>query len=215
MDTFVLDLPKDTKIASFELSNGHYVTFEEYLDFDVDGAWLEWEDGKVIGFMPNNLQHQLILGFLITVVGLFVGKHDLGEIVQAGYAMKLEPQRRGREPDLVFVRKENSDRLYQKYLNGAADMAVEIISPESVERDRKIKFAEYATAGIEEYWLIDPTRSEAEFYRLGDDRFYHPITVENGVFRSEVLPGFFLRAEWLWQEKPSAIAALKELELFG
>lgn len=149
------------------------------------------------------------------VVGLFVEVHDLGQIVQAGYAMKLEPQRRGREPDLVFIRNENADRLLQKYLNGAADIAVEIISPESVERDRKTKFAEYASAGIEEYWLIDPKRSEAEFYRLGDDRCYHLLPLDDGIFRSEMLPGFFLRVEWLWQDKPSAIAALKELELFG
>lgn len=213
MDTFVLDLPKNMTVASFELMNGHYITFEEYLEIDVEGASLEWVDGKVIGFMANNLQHQRIIGFLMTTMNLFAEINNLGEVVQAGYAMKLEEQKRGREPDLVFVSKENTEILTHKYLNGAADIAVEIVSPESVERDHKTKFAEYETAGIKEYWLIDPERREAEFYRLQADGFYHPADISGGVFHSEVLPGFFLRVEWLWQENPPTVEALKELKL--
>lgn len=213
METVVLELPKNTFIGAFELKNGHYITFEEYLEMDVEGAYLEWEDGKVIGFMPNNLQHQLIIGFLMTVVGLFVEIHDSGRLIQAGYAMKLEPQRRGREPDLIFVSKENADLLKPTHLNGAADIAVEIVSPESVERDREIKFKEYEAAGIREYWLIDPERKQAEFYRLSESGFYQLVNLADGVFHSEVLPGFFLRVEWLWQENLPTVSALKELNL--
>ena len=150
---------------------------------------------------------------MIKVLGLFVEIHNLGEVVQAGYAMKLEAQRRGREPDLVFVSKENAKILKQKYLDGAADIAVEIVSPESVERDRQTKFAEYETAGIKEYWLIDPERRQAEFYRLNADGFYQRTLVPDGIFRSEVLPTFHLRVEWLWQEPLPTLAALKELNL--
>lgn len=213
METFVLDLPNDTTIASFELMNGHYIAFDEYLEMDVEGAYLEWIDGKVIGFMPNNLEHQQIMGFLMTVVGLFVETHDLGKVIQAGYAMKLEPQRRGREPDLIFVRKENAELLKHKYLNGAADIVVEIVSPESVERDRKIKFVEYEIAGITEYWLIEPGREQAEFYRLDEKGFYQLVNTPDGVFHSQVLPGFFLLTKWLWEENVPAIKALKKLNL--
>ena len=213
METFVIDLPKNTMIASFELMNGHYITFDEYIEMDVEGAFLEWVDGKVIGFMSNNLHHQRILRFLATVMGLFVEVHGLGEVVHAGYAMKLEVQRRGREPDLIFVSKKNAEILKHKYLDGAADIAVEIVSPESVERDRKIKFSEYGAAGIKEYWLIDPECQTAEFYRLGENGFYKLIETSDGVFKSEVLPGFFLSISWLWQEPLPTLAVLKELDL--
>lgn len=213
METFVLDLPKNTTVASFELMNGHYITFEEYLEMDVEGASLEWIDGKVIGFMSNNLQHQQIIGFLMTVMGLFVEIHDLGEVVQAGYAMKLEEQRRGRESDLVFVSKQNARMLTHKYLDGAADIAVEIISPESVERDCQTKFAEYEAAGVKEYWLIDPKEKRAEFYFLNDEGVYRPADISGGAFRSEVLPGFALRVEWLWGKNLPTVGALKELNL--
>ena len=213
METFVLDLPDNMTVASFELMNGHYITFDEYLEMDVECASLEWVDGKVIGFMANNLQHQRIIGFLEKVMGLFAEIHDLGEVVQAGYAMKLEVQKRGREPDLVFVAKENAETLTHKYLNGAADIAVEIVSPESVERDHNIKFGEYEKAGIKEYWLIDPQAKRAEFYRLGEEGFYRLVEASDGVFRSEVLPEFFLRVEWLWRERLPTLEALKELNL--
>ncbi len=213
METFVVDLPENTMIASFELMNGHYITFDEYLEMDVEGASLEWIDGKVIGFMANNLQHQEIIGFLLTIMKLFVEMHDMGKVVQAGYAMKLEDQKRGREPDLVFVSKKNAEMLKQKYLDGAADIAVEIVSPESVERDNKTKLGEYEKAGIKEYWLIDPESRQAEFYRLQDNGFYRLADISDGTFRSEVLPGFFLRVEWLWRKNLQTIDALKELNL--
>lgn len=213
METFILDLPKNYEVGLFELMNVNYITFEEYLEIDVEGAYLEWVDGKVIGFKPNNLQHQLIIGFLMKVLGLFVEIHNLGEVVQAGYAMKLEPQRRGREPDLVFVSKENLEILTHKYLNGAADIAVEIVSPESVERDNKTKFGEYEKAKIKEYWLIDPEKKQAEFYCLSESGFYQLVDTTDGVFYSEIVQGFFLRVEWLWQKQPPTLAALKELNL--
>ena len=185
----------------------------DYLKLDVEGALLKWVDGKVIGFKSRNLSHQEIAGFLMVLMSLYVEKNDLGEVVQAGYAMKLEAQKRGREPDLVFVGKEKHDILKHEYLNGAADIAVEIISPESIERDRQTKFGEYEAAGVGEYWLIDPENQQAEFYRLDESGFYKLTETSEGVFHSEVLDGFFLRLEWLWQENPPTFEALRELNL--
>ena len=213
METFVIDLPGTYKIGTFEIRNGQYITFEDYLKLDVEGVYLEWIDGKVIGFEVNNLTHQRIIGFLLMVMRLFAETNNLGEVVQAGYAMKLEELKRGREPDLVFVSKKNFDRLAYNYLNGAADIAVEIISPESVERDTITKFTEYETAGIREYWLIDPEQKKADFYRLNADRFYKPVQISEGVFRSEVLDGFFLKIEWLWQNPSPTREAFQELNL--
>ena len=47
MNTFVIDLPEDSFVPRFEIANGRYITFEEYLQMDVEGARLEWVDGKV------------------------------------------------------------------------------------------------------------------------------------------------------------------------
>jgi Uma2 family endonuclease len=78
----------------------------------------------------------------------------------------------GREPDLLFVAQTNLERLKETYLDGPADLVVEIVSPEGVGRDRGVKFYEYAQGGVPEYWLIDPQTEWAEFYRL-EEGHYH------------------------------------------
>ncbi len=64
-----------------------------------------------------------------------------------------------------------------------------------------------------EYWLIDPLRERSEFYRLDAEGRYEVIFAgREGVYRSEVLPGFWLRVEWLWQEPlPHPLRVLGEI----
>ena len=57
-------------------------------------------------------------------------------------------------------------RFKENRLEGAADLVVEIISPESVDRDRDRKFYEYEQGGILEYWLIDPLRRWVDLSQL-------------------------------------------------
>jgi Uma2 family endonuclease len=130
---------------------------------------------------------------------VFVEQRDLGVVLSAPFQMKLE---RGREPDLLFVAQEHLERLKETYLDGPADLVVEIVSPgpDSVERDRGKKFYEYAQGGVPEYWLIDPQARWAEFYRLTEEHYRPAFSGEEGVYRSEALPGFWLRVKWLWQE---------------
>lgn len=64
---------------------------------------------------------------------------------------------------------------------------------------------------MKEYWLIDPQRRQVEFYSLGQNRTHHLILPENGVFRSGVLVGFWLRVDWLWQKPlPKVLDVLRE-----
>ncbi|MBA4185242.1 MAG: Uma2 family endonuclease [Acidobacteria bacterium] len=193
--------------------NRGYVTFEEYLEQSSDTRICEWVDGEIINMPGASFEHQNINSFLITVLRLFVDRKDLGVVVVSPFAMKLESQRRGREPDILFVGKEKTHLIKKNYLDGAADLAIEIISPESVGRDRGEKFVEYEAAKIKEYWLIYPERRQVEFYRLNSDGFYQLAPTPEGVFQSEILPEFFLRVAWLWQEPLPTIAALKELNL--
>lgn len=127
--------------------------------------------------------------------------------------MKPGPDLPGREPDLLFVATENLDRLQKNHLAGPADLAVEIISPESRARDRDEKFYEYEQAGIKEYWLIDPDRERAEFYRLDARGIYELVQLGDGVFESAVLPGK-LEPAWFWQEPlPPLLSILKLWQL--
>ena len=114
--------------------------------------------------------------------------------------MKTGKNLPGREPDILFVANEHLDLVKKNHLAGPADLAIEIVSPDSLTRDRGDKFVEYEKGGVKEYWLIDPIRESADFYYL-ENGVYRPITVSaDGIYQSKVLAGFWLRVEWLWQE---------------
>lgn len=190
------------------------LTWEEFLQYGDENTWAEWIDGRVIVLFSGSTQHQRIVGFLQTIMGTFAETHNLGEVFIAPYAMKLDPQRRGREPDVLFVSRERENIILPTFIDGAADLVVEVVSPESNERDRVDKFVEYEAAGVREYWLIDFTNRIAEFYQLDANGRYQLTQTTEGVFRSTVLPNFFIREEWLWQERPPTLIAMRELGVF-
>jgi Uma2 family endonuclease len=176
------------------------VSFEQFMAWADEDTHAEWVDGEIVLMAPSNVEHLDLIGFLYTVIGGYVRANDLGRVFFAGLLMRLRTRPSGREPDLVFIAAAHADRLRETYLDGPADLVVEIVSPDSVERDRVAKLAEYEAAGIPEYWLIDPLRRDAAFHRLGADGHYHlsPPDAE-GVYRSPVLAGFPLGVAWLWQ----------------
>ncbi len=190
------------------------ISYEDFLAWCDEDTWAEWVDGEVIMVSPASRRHQDIVRFLVNLLSLHVESHDLGTILIAPFQMKLGEDMPGREPDLLYVASAHLDRLKDTYLDGPADMVVEIISEESIGRDRGEKFVEYEAAGILEYWLIDPIREQAEFYRIGTDNHYHPAMPDEGIYHSETVGGFWLRISWLWQEPlPAVLEVCRELNL--
>lgn len=187
------------------------MSFEEFLKYD-EHTCAEWVNGEVIPMSPASDRHQNVSGFLESILRIYVESKHLGIIRSAPFLMRLN-QNTAREPDLLFLSNAHQDRLTPTYLNGPADLVVEIVSPDSLGRDRGDKFVEYEQAGIPEYWLIDPIRQHAEFYRLTNNH-YQTIALHKGIYHSKILPDFQLQESWLWQEPlPNVLDILKELNL--
>ena len=108
-----------------------------------------------------------------------------------------------REPDIVVILNGNTGRFAEQYFEGAPDLVVEIASPASRHTDRFVKYEEYETVGVPEYWLIDPDRQYAEFFQRDAAGLYRvAFSGAEGVYRSRVLEGFWLEVEWLWTRPP-------------
>ncbi len=191
------------------------LSYEEFLAWCGEDTWAEWIDGEVILLSPASRRHQELFGFLANLLSIYVQSHDLGTLLTAPFQMYLAALRRGREPDLLFIAKGRLPLLKETYLDGPADLVVELSSSESRLRDRGEKFAEYELAGVKEYWLIDLEERRADFYRLAEDGRYRLIELEpGGIYRSQVISGFWLKLEWLWQEPlPPVLKVLRELGL--
>jgi len=191
------------------------MTYEDYLDrFGEDGI-IEWANGEALIHMPPSTRHQNVGDFVLAVLRQYVEFLRLGQVLSAPFEMKLGEGKASREPDILFLARENLDRLTDQRLIGPADLAVEVVSPSTAAHDRATKFEEYQEAGVREYWLIDPRpgKDRVDFWVLGGDGCYRPVPLdENGIYRSTVVPGFWLDAGWLREPKlPEVLFTLAKI----
>lgn len=198
--------------ASPESQPGPRLTYEQFLEVVDEDTHAEWVDGRIEPLSPASVHHQSVGLFLVKIMSEFVDAHELGVVLYESFQMRTAPDMPGREPDILFVSESNRARLRDTFVDGPADLVVEIISPESLARDRGEKFAEYERGGVREYWILDPIRRQPEFFQRGEDGLFHAIAPNaEGIYRSAVLPGFYLRVGWLFETpRPRLLDVLRE-----
>jgi Uma2 family endonuclease len=102
------------------------------------------------------------------------------------------PNGKYREPDVMFLRKENFHLRSNRIWNGA-DLLMEIVSgdPKDRKRDYEDKLADYAAANVAEYWIVDFDHGTVTVHRLDGDRYtVHGEFASAQRATSVVLPGF-------------------------
>ena len=192
---------------------GRRMTEEEFVAWADEDTRAEWVDGEVIVMAPANFEHISIVDFVNGVMRIFAEERDLGDVYSEGTSrITWGESVRRRVPDVMFVSKDRRRLLRENHLEGPPDLAVEIVSPDSAARDWREKYLEYERAGVREYWVVDPMTRRVEAYALGEDRTYARIPEREGAFHSTVLPGFFLKQTWLFEERrPMTREVLKEM----
>ena len=175
----------------------------------------EWNSGRLERMpMTDYAQFRLYLWFLSLVKDYF-HVYPIGRMIglELGFRMALPGRTTIRKPDLAAVLDSNPVPLADKARSyqGIFDLCIESISDSTeheVARDTVIKRAEYAAAGVREYYILDERRAETAFYRLNSVGVYVPIQPIDGVIRSHVLPGFQFRLADLYHlpEPPQLIA---------
>ncbi len=197
----------DPTVVAGEKTAGQ-VSLEDYMAHYAAQHY-EWVEGELVPMAPATLGHNDLIYFLHTLFRAYFDVRPMGRVIGQPFVMRLEafPNRR-REPDLLVVLDTNPHELKETYLDGAADICIEVVSSESGERDHGEKFIEYEKGGVAEYWIIDPLRQEARLYRLNDEGVYTRQTEDGaGNYRTPALPGLVLYVPTLWQEKlPGPVA---------
>lgn len=187
------------------------MTEQEFIDWCDSDTWAEWVNGEVVLLSPVNTQHARFLSFFIEFFRSFVSRYDLGEVFNEPFQVRFPKLRTRRSPDLIFISSSRLEFLKEQHFEGAPDLALEIVSPQSQSRDRREKFIEYQSAGVREYWIVDPLSKSVEAYALKGKTF-QLIEEKNGIITSGVLPRFYIKPAWLWQDKlPKVPDLLKEM----
>jgi Uma2 family endonuclease len=190
---------------------GRRMSEAQFIAWCDDKTWAEWVDGEVVVMSPVNVYHGERFSFLFAIVRTYVDFHELGILLSEPVQVRLGEQRRRRSPDFFFVAESRREIIKYAHIEGAPDLIVEIVSPDSQSRDRREKYEEYEKAGVREYWIVDPLSQSVEIYSLRAGK-YRLLPERAGKIASRVLKGFYLKPEWLWREKlPRLRDVLKEM----
>ncbi|MHB1426525.1 MAG: Uma2 family endonuclease [Gemmataceae bacterium] len=185
-------------------------TFDDFCALIREDQKADLIDGVIYMASPENTDANDLFGWLFMVIRGYTRRRKLGRVFGSRVALRLADEH-GPEPDIALVRTEHLERVQRGFVAGAADLAVEIVSPESVERDYYDKRELYQEYGISEYWIIDEMDQSITLLRLQKGE-YREVRPKKGELHSKVLAGFWLRPEWLWQEpRPDEFDTLLEI----
>ena len=164
-------------------------TYEEYTIEDIynlpDGQRAELIDGQIYYMAPPSRRHQRIVGKLFTCISQYIeSKGGSCEPYIAPFAVFLnEDDKTYVEPDISVIC--DSDKLTDQGCKGAPDWIIEIVSPGSRRMDYSIKLFKYRSAGVREYWIVDPAKDRITVWDLrndNNDEFSFSDKVKAGIY---------------------------------
>lgn len=171
--------------------NGRRMSADQYLSLPETRERYELVDGVIIVSPSATWGHQRIAREILLQLTEFLEQSPIGEAVSE-VDVRLRDDLVLR-PDVVFLSSAKAARV-AKYITEPPDLVVEIVSPGAAERDLHDKKHDYETAGVAEYWVIDPEAREMHFFALDAGRFV-PIHAVGDELKSRIVSGFVLKLD--------------------
>lgn len=154
-----------------------------------EGAPMQLIDGEFIMAPAPRIPHQDISMQLSTLLNNFAQRHNLGKVLAAPVDVYLTPAD-VYQPDLLFIAREHYDVIRDDGVHGAPDLVVEILSASTAYYDEHRKKDIYESAGVKEYWLVDPMEASIEIFLNTGSEYTRQFKGKGGDACSSVLDGF-------------------------
>ena len=140
-----------------------YYTAEDYWNLP-DGQRAELINGQLYAMAPPSRIHQEIVQQLSRVIGNYISdKRGDCKVYPAPFAVNLNSDDSIYvEPDISVICDKN--KLTEKGCTGAPDWIIEVVSPSSQRMDYLTKLFKYRTAGVKEYWIVNPMQQTVQVY---------------------------------------------------
>lgn len=176
---------------------------KDFYDWIKEDQKAEFINGEIVMHSPVKRNHLNAVGNLFTLLRIYVVSRNLGQVDSEKALISLT--RNDYEPDICFWGKGKTALFHPDQMqHPAPDFVVEVLSRGTEQRDRGIKFKDYAAHGVQEYWLIDPVKETVEKYLLdtetmeyGEPVFVHPRQVVD----STVIEGFVIPVRAIFDQK--------------
>ena len=176
------------------------LTYRDYCELPDDGRRYEIHDGELSVTPAPNPRHQRLVGALYRILHAHVRSHGLGEVFLSPLDVILSDIAIVR-PDVVYLERSRAGAVSSRGIEGAATLAVEILSPWTAAIDRQRKRQLYARYGVPFYWIVDPDARSVEAQALGPQGYAQAGRLA-GEERAALPPlgDLVLDAAALWRE---------------
>ncbi|NCJ05579.1 Uma2 family endonuclease [Synechococcales cyanobacterium C] len=175
-------------------------TDEEFMALPDDGHRYEIINGELIDMGNSGALHGYVCSTLMILLGGYVRIQKLGAMFDSSTAFKMKNGNK-RSPDISFFAKERLQGITElpSFLEGAPDLAIEVLSPGNTVEEIHDKLVEYFENGTRLVWIIHPTEHYILVYRSAQepDRLLKSADSLDG---EDVIPGFTLPVADLFQQ---------------
>jgi len=144
-------------------------TYDDYALLSDDRRY-EVIDGELFVTPAPTPFHQILVMRLARLLEDHVAGAGLGTVLMAPCDVVLS-RNDVLQPDIFFVPAGRGEIIGEKYIGGAPDLVVEVLSPSTESRDRVAKAKRYARFGVREMWLVDPAAKTIEVFVHSDEGF--------------------------------------------
>lgn len=129
-----------------------------------EGQRAELIDGKMYMMAPPKRIHQELVSQFTKIIGQYIDAHNgQCKVYPAPFAVFLNQDNLNYvEPDISVICDKN--KLDEQGCNGAPDWIIEIVSPSTQQMDYGVKLFKYRTAGVREYWIVNPLKNTVTVY---------------------------------------------------
>jgi Uma2 family endonuclease len=149
----------------------------------------EFINGEIVVHSPVKYQHNQASLRLAALLSAYVQRRNLGSVGHEKLLVTLT--RNDYEPDICFFGEEKARAFTPSQTRfPAPDLIVEVLSESTEALDRGIKFEDYASHGVGEYWIVDPDQETIEQYVLHEAGYRLAVKVKTGNIASAVVRGF-------------------------
>jgi Uma2 family endonuclease len=163
-------------------------TYEDYCLLPEDRRY-EVIDGELFLTPAPSLFHQAVSERIGHKIREHLARTSAGVMFYAPCDVVLTPHD-VLQPDILVVLTERKAILTEKFVAGAPDLVVEVLSPSTETRDREAKAKRYAAHGVREMWLVDTeARSIEVLVNAGDGFRRDALHRDADTVRSPLLPG--------------------------
>jgi Uma2 family endonuclease len=170
------------------------LTYDDYVKLPDDGKRYEIIDGELFVNPSPVPRHQFIVGNVYSALRDYFKTHGGGKVLMAPVDVVFADDRIV-QPDVIAIKDDRVAIIGPRNVRGVPHIAVEVLSDGTRRYDEIQKRRLYESAGVDEYWVVDPELELVKIYRSSDGAYVRGADLDTdtgGTITSPLLPEFAL-----------------------